>query len=121
VFLEAAAAGLPVLAGDSGGAPDAVRDGETGHVVDGRATRAIADRLIALLQDRPTARAMGEKGRAWVRQEWSWDASYRTLARLLSPQETRPGLLSPQEAPPGLLSPPGTPPPGTLPPTPPAK
>ncbi|MFD8383573.1 glycosyltransferase family 4 protein [Streptomyces sp. NPDC059679] len=104
VFLEAAAAGLPVLAGDSGGAPDAVRDGDTGHVVDGRATRAVADRLIALLQDRPAARAMGGKGRAWVRQEWSWDASYRTLARLLSPPKTRPGT-----------------PPGTLPATPPAK
>ncbi|MEV0399351.1 glycosyltransferase family 4 protein [Actinoallomurus sp. NPDC050550] len=81
VFLEAAAAGLPVLAGDSGGAPDAVRDGETGHVVDGRSVPAIADRLVELLTD---PGAMGEKGRAWVRAEWSWDRSYERLRDLLA-------------------------------------
>ncbi|QLH21636.1 glycosyltransferase family 4 protein [Streptomyces sp. Rer75] len=83
VFLEAAAAGLPVVAGDSGGAPDAVRDGETGYVVNGRAPRAVADRLIRLLRDRATARAMGEKGRSWVRDTWDWDRSYDRLAHLL--------------------------------------
>ncbi|OSC74035.1 alpha-(1-2)-phosphatidylinositol mannosyltransferase, partial [Streptomyces sp. BF-3] len=59
VFLEAAAAGLPVLVGDSGGAPDTVRDGESGYVVDGRDTDAVADRLVALLRDRAAAAAMG--------------------------------------------------------------
>ncbi|WP_433181371.1 glycosyltransferase family 4 protein [Actinoallomurus sp. CA-150999] len=81
VFLEAAAAGLPVLAGDSGGAPEAVRDGETGHVVDGRSVPDIADRLIGLLTD---PGAMGEKGRAWVSAAWSWDRSYERLRELLS-------------------------------------
>ncbi|MEW2352647.1 glycosyltransferase family 4 protein [Spirillospora sp. NPDC029432] len=84
VYLEAAAAGLPVIAGDAGGAPDAVRDGETGHVVDGDSVPRIADRLIGLLQDAGTRRAMGEKGRAWVREEWSWDASYERLRDLLA-------------------------------------
>ncbi|GGW42402.1 hypothetical protein GCM10010320_22990 [Streptomyces caelestis] len=51
VFLEAAAAELPVVVGDSGGAPDTVRDGETGFVVDGRDVRALADRLTLLLTD----------------------------------------------------------------------
>ncbi|APS18879.1 GDP-mannose-dependent alpha-(1-6)-phosphatidylinositol monomannoside mannosyltransferase [Streptomyces sp. Tue 6075] len=83
VFLEAAAAGLPVLVGDSGGAPDTVRDGETGYVVDGRDTAAVADRLVALLRDRAAAAAMGEKGRAWVREAWGWDGAYETLAGLL--------------------------------------
>lgn len=83
VFLEAAASGLPVLAGDSGGAPDAVRDGETGHVVDGRDVAAVADRLTALLRDREAAAAMGEKGRAWVREAWGWEHAYATLERLL--------------------------------------
>lgn len=85
VFLEAAAAGLPVLVGDSGGAPDTVRDGETGHVVDGRDVAAVADRLVALLRDREGARAMGEKGRAWVREAWGWEGAYDTLAGLLTP------------------------------------
>jgi phosphatidylinositol alpha-1,6-mannosyltransferase len=83
VFLEAAAAGLPVLAGDSGGAPETVRDGETGYVVDGRSVPAIADRLIELLSAPGT---MGEKGRAWARAEWSWDRSYERLRALLSPR-----------------------------------
>lgn len=85
VFLEAAAAGLPVLVGDSGGAPDTVRDGETGHLVDGRDTAAVADRLVTLLRDRAAAAAMGEKGRAWVREAWGWENAYATLAGLLRP------------------------------------
>ncbi|MDN3358558.1 glycosyltransferase family 4 protein [Actinomadura sp. DC4] len=80
VFLEAAAAGLPVLAGDSGGAPEAVRDGETGHVVNGRSVPAIAGRLTDLLTAPGT---MGEKGRAWAGAEWTWDRSAERLAELL--------------------------------------
>lgn len=85
VFLEAAAAGLPVLVGASGGAPGTVRDGETGYLVDGRDTAAVADRLVTLLRDRVAAAAMGEKGRAWVREEWGWESAYATLAGLLRP------------------------------------
>lgn len=84
VFLEAAAAGLPVLAGDSGGAADTVCDGVTGHLVDGRDVAAIAARLIGLLQDRVTAAGMGEKGRDRVRAEWGWDGTYERLAGLLA-------------------------------------
>jgi phosphatidylinositol alpha-1,6-mannosyltransferase len=83
VYLEAAASGLPVLAGDSGGAPDAVRDGETGHVVDGSSVAATADRLTRLLRNPELAHEMGEKGRHWVQTEWTWDRSYATLAGLL--------------------------------------
>ncbi|MFJ9669849.1 glycosyltransferase family 4 protein [Streptomyces sp. NPDC101221] len=84
VYLEAAASGLPVVAGDSGGAPDTVREGETGYVVDGRSVAATADRLIRLLRDPRLARAMGEEGRRRVRAEWSWDHSYATLRHLLA-------------------------------------
>ncbi|MFC8103250.1 glycosyltransferase family 4 protein [Streptomyces sp. NPDC057363] len=92
VYLEAAASGLPVLAGDSGGAPDAVRDGETGHVVDGRSVAATADRLIRLLRNPGLAREMGGKGRHWVRTEWTWDHSYATLRDLLCrPAGSSPG------------------------------
>jgi phosphatidylinositol alpha-1,6-mannosyltransferase len=83
VFLEAAAAGLPVVVGDSGGAPDTVREGETGFVVDGRDVRALADRLTLLLDDARLARDMGRKGRAWVRAEWGWDRTHRHLMSLL--------------------------------------
>ncbi|MEU4466260.1 glycosyltransferase family 4 protein [Streptomyces sp. NPDC024017] len=83
VYLEAAASGLPVLAGDSGGAPDAVRDGETGYVVDGHSVAATADRLTRLLRNPELSNEMGEKGRHWVQTEWTWDRSYATLAGLL--------------------------------------
>jgi phosphatidyl-myo-inositol dimannoside synthase len=73
VYLEAAATGLPVIGGDSGGAPDAVLDGETGYVVPGRDTSALAARLIELLSDPAGAAAMGEKGRSWIDREWTWD------------------------------------------------
>ena len=83
VYLEASATGLPVVGGDSGGAPDAILQGETGYVVGGRDTEALADRLIALLQDPAGARAMGEKGRAWVERDWNWDLIANRLRALI--------------------------------------
>lgn len=84
VFLEASATGLPVVAGDSGGAPEAVRDGETGYVVPGRSVPQVADRLTELLADPGRARAMGLAGREWVEREWSWDVQAAILGRLLA-------------------------------------
>jgi phosphatidylinositol alpha-1,6-mannosyltransferase len=84
VYLEAAACGLPVVAGDSGGAPDAVEEGRTGYVVDGRAAEAVAERLVGLLEDPATARAMGAAGRRWVEQDWTWEGSVRRLEALVS-------------------------------------
>jgi len=73
VYLEASACGLPVIAGNSGGAPDAVIEGETGFVVDGNSTLEISQRIIQLLQD-PTLRLrMGARGRSWVEERWRWD------------------------------------------------
>jgi len=83
VYLEASATGLPVVGGDSGGAPDAILEGETGYVVGGRDVRALSDRLIALLQDPAGARAMGEKGRAWVERDWNWDVIANRLRALI--------------------------------------
>ncbi|PZS32165.1 MAG: alpha-(1-2)-phosphatidylinositol mannosyltransferase [Pseudonocardiales bacterium] len=83
VYLEASATGLPVVAGDSGGAPDAVLEGETGFVVDGRSVDAVADRVSTLLADPALARAMGDKGRAWVERDWRWDMVAERLAGLL--------------------------------------
>ncbi len=72
VFLEAAATGLPVVAGDSGGAPETVRDGRTGHVVDGRDVAAVARAVGDLLAEPARAAAMGSAGRAWMQLDWDW-------------------------------------------------
>jgi phosphatidylinositol alpha-1,6-mannosyltransferase len=84
VYLEASATGLPVVAGRSGGAPDAVILGETGELVDGRDVAAVAGSIVALLRDPGTAAAMGAAGRAWVERDWTWDASAARLAGMLA-------------------------------------
>ncbi|MEU7715711.1 glycosyltransferase family 4 protein [Micromonospora chalcea] len=84
VYLEAGATGLPVVAGDSGGAPDAVRDGETGYVVSGRDVAQLADRVATLLADRDLARQFGAAGRAWVEREWRWETQAQRMAALLT-------------------------------------
>jgi phosphatidylinositol alpha-1,6-mannosyltransferase len=83
VFLEAAACGLPVVAGTSGGAPETVVEGVTGHVVDPRSPAAVAGVLADLLDDPARARTMGKAGRAWVEQRWSWTTIARTFADVL--------------------------------------
>ncbi|RSN59666.1 glycosyltransferase family 4 protein [Actinomadura sp. WAC 06369] len=83
VYLEASATGLPVVAGDSGGAPDAVLDGETGAVVPGRSVARVAAAVADLLADPARARAMGAAGRAWVEREWRWEIQAARLGTLL--------------------------------------
>ncbi|MFE7039833.1 glycosyltransferase family 4 protein [Streptomyces atratus] len=83
VFLEASATGLPVVAGDSGGAPDAVLDGETGWVVRGGSVEESADRIVTLLRDPELRQRMGERGRAWVEEKWRWDLLADRLRALL--------------------------------------
>ncbi|MDX3239620.1 glycosyltransferase family 4 protein [Streptomyces sp. ME03-5709C] len=83
VYLEASATGLPVVAGDSGGAPDAVLDGETGWVVRGGEPGEAAERIVALLGDAELRRRMGERGRKWVEDAWRWDLLAERLRTLL--------------------------------------
>jgi phosphatidylinositol alpha-1,6-mannosyltransferase len=84
VFLEGSATGLPVIVGDSGGAIDAVLDGETGFLVDGNNTGEIAERISFLISNPDAAKQMGEAGRNWVTQEWTWDQNFKKLDGLLS-------------------------------------
>jgi len=72
VYLEASACGLPVIAGASGGAPDAVIDGTTGVVVDGLDSAAIAVAAINLLNNPAQAILMGQAGRRWIVEKWHW-------------------------------------------------
>lgn len=83
VFLEASAVGLPVVAGDSGGAPDAVQNGRTGLVVDGTDISEVAATLVQLLADSEYAKSMGRAGRAWVEEAWQWDSIANRLSELL--------------------------------------
>jgi phosphatidylinositol alpha-1,6-mannosyltransferase len=71
VYLEAGAYGKPVIAGNVGGALDAVRDGETGLLVDPLDPLALAEAITTLLLDRELAARLGEAGRAWALQQ-SW-------------------------------------------------
>jgi phosphatidylinositol alpha-1,6-mannosyltransferase len=83
VFLEASASGIPVVAGDSGGAPEAVQHNKTGLVVDGNSLDEISEAVTELLTDRDRAAAMGAAGRDWVRTQWRWDLLAERLEGLL--------------------------------------
>jgi phosphatidylinositol alpha-1,6-mannosyltransferase len=83
VYLEASACGLPVVAGNSGGAPDAVLNHQTGVVVDGRNHTDIATTIGQLLNDKQLSHQLGQAGRAWVEQKWTWTHSFNILQSLL--------------------------------------
>lgn len=83
VYLEASATGLPVVSGDSGGAPDSVREGETGFIVGGQDQDALVARISQLLTDRELATRLGRAGRAWVESSWTWERSADRLRIML--------------------------------------
>jgi glycosyltransferase involved in cell wall biosynthesis len=81
--LEAAAAGLPVVVGRSGGSIDTVLDGHTGVVVDAGDIEQLSGQLVGLLADPTLARTMGRAGHDWVREHWRWDTAAARLAEFL--------------------------------------
>lgn len=85
VYLEASATGLPVVAGDSGGAPDAVIEGETGYVVPGRDVDQTARRIAELLADPGLSAKLGAAGRSWVERRWQWSTIRERFNALLNP------------------------------------
>jgi len=72
VYLEASACGLPVVGGKSGGAPDALLEGETGFAVDGRNPKDVAKAILRLLRDPEMGLRMGRRGREWIIENWEW-------------------------------------------------
>jgi len=80
VFLEAAAAGVPVVAGRSGGSHEAVDDGVTGFGVDGRAAGEVRDAIDAVLRDEDARVAMGAAARARAVHTFSYDVLVSQLA-----------------------------------------
>lgn len=84
VYLEAQGCEIPVIAGDSGGAPETVT-ADTGVVVSGRDSAALAREIIALLRDPSRRAAMGRAGRAHVLDLWSWERLGERLREVLAP------------------------------------
>jgi phosphatidylinositol alpha-1,6-mannosyltransferase len=85
VFLEAAAFGVPQVAGDSGGAPEAVLDGVTGLVVDDPSDPgAVAEAIRTLLADPPLRRRMGRAARKRVQESFDTDVLASRLAEALA-------------------------------------
>ncbi|MCK7636621.1 glycosyltransferase family 4 protein [Corynebacterium pygosceleis] len=83
VYLEAQASGVPVIAGDSGGAPETVTP-ETGIVVGGRDTIALTDAVNRLLDDADLRERMGVAGRRHVLERWTWDIMGARLRSVLA-------------------------------------
>lgn len=70
---EASACGIPVVGALAGGIPDAVRDGETGFLVDPTDLRAVVHSVRSLLRDRELGRRLGHAGRRAVETYFNWD------------------------------------------------
>ena len=84
VYLEASSCGLPVLAGNSGGAPDAVIQNKTGLVVSGTDTQEIANAAVELLMNIDSSKKMGLLGRQWIIEKWRWEIWSEEFEELLN-------------------------------------
>jgi len=74
---------VPVIAGRSGGAPDAVIEGITGVCVDGTDVQDVARATVLLLSDPVKSKTMGEQGQRWIREQWSWEIWASEFSKLL--------------------------------------
>jgi phosphatidylinositol alpha-1,6-mannosyltransferase len=86
VYLEASSCGIPVVAGKSGGAPDAVIEGVTGLCVDGTDINQIANAVIDICGDAKRASNMGAAGRNWIVDQWRWEIWSNEFNSLLAEQ-----------------------------------
>jgi phosphatidylinositol alpha-1,6-mannosyltransferase len=81
-LVEAAACSLPVVAGRSGGIPEAVRDRETGLLVDAERPESVRDALAELLNDAELRVRLGSAGRRAVEEYYNWDRVTADLQRI---------------------------------------
>jgi len=89
-ILEYMAAGVPVVATDTGGNPELVEDGRTGFLVPVNDPHALADKISFLLENKELASAMGQRGREIVEEKYSWDKiikEYEAYYQKLASQE----------------------------------
>ena len=82
VYLEAGASGVPVIAGSSGGVPEAVQDGVTGLLVSGTDEEELFVALKQLIDSRERRRAMGQAGRDRAVNEFSWNRAAARVAAI---------------------------------------
>jgi phosphatidylinositol alpha-1,6-mannosyltransferase len=82
VFLEAGAAGKPVIGGRSGGTSEAVLDGKTGYLVDPTDDGELRNALHALMNDSNLRQSMGAAGQQRARAEFSWDSRAASLQQI---------------------------------------
>jgi glycosyltransferase involved in cell wall biosynthesis len=83
VFIEAQACGLPVVAFDNAGVPEAVQDRKTGFLVPAHEMAPFVDAVKSLLSDRELRRQMGQTAKSYVRANHNLDLNYQELARVL--------------------------------------
>ena len=83
VYLEAMARGKPVIGGAHGGAPEVVRDGVTGYLVQHGDTEQLATSVDALLSNPELAKKMGERGRERVEKEFRFSVFARGFKKIL--------------------------------------
>lgn len=76
---EAASSGLPVVAGRSGGVPEAIRHGDTGVLVNAEEPAEVAEAVRGLLRDPVRARAIGSAGRREIERFYNWDRVVREV------------------------------------------
>jgi phosphatidylinositol alpha-1,6-mannosyltransferase len=84
VYLEANACGKPVIGGRSGGVLEAIREGQTGWLVDPDSASDLADKIIDLLSHPEKAQALGEQGLQWVRKTFNWEDYAEQVFELVS-------------------------------------
>jgi glycosyltransferase involved in cell wall biosynthesis len=94
VVLEAIAAGLPVVATDQGGIAETIVDGESGFVLSGADPQALAERVLALLQDEDLRKRVGAAARERYLQEFTQDRADERIARWLEDVAVRTNLLT---------------------------
>jgi spore coat protein SA len=83
VFLEASAAGLPIIATRRGGIPEIVREGENGLLLERHDDAGeLAEKIVSLIKDRDQRQRLGKQGRAWVLANFSWEKVAQDLERV---------------------------------------
>ena len=83
VYLEASATGLPVIAGDSGGAPDAVIEGISGYVLNAKKESLLVEKIVELLVNKELSTRLGKQGRSWIEKQWQWPSRHLQIKKLL--------------------------------------